>query len=126
MVFDKGTDFTVLDASRGGCGEPADDVVAMAINFVLFAIDTPGAWNGLGPLWHRFWSTYLQARPDRTIFEVAPPFLAWRALVVCNPRFYPSLSPDGRETLIGLAECALENHHFQVRWADELFRGWAA
>lgn len=126
VVFQDGATFAVLDASRGTCGDPADDVIAMAINFLLFSLDTPGAWAGLGPLWHRFWSTYDRARPDRELTGVAPPFLAWRALVVCNPRFYPSLSPDGRETLLGLAECALETHHLELAWADELFRGRAA
>ncbi len=126
VVFETGTKFAILDASRGTCGEPADDVIAMAINFLLFAIDTPGAWNGLGPLWHRFWATYLRARPDRELTSVVPPFFAWRALVVCNPRFYPSLSVEGRESLLGLVEAALENHHFEPGAADELFRKRAA
>ncbi|MBA2541426.1 MAG: aminoglycoside phosphotransferase family protein [Deltaproteobacteria bacterium] len=126
VVFETGTTFAVLDASRGTCGEPADDMIAMAINFLLFAADIPGAWNGLGPLWHRFWATYLRARPDRELTTVVPPFFAWRALVVCNPRFYPGLSVEARENLLGLAERALENHHFELGWADELFRGWAA
>lgn len=126
VVFESGTDFSVLDASRGTCGEPADDVIAMAINFLLFAIDTRGGWNGLGPLWHRFWTTYLHARPDRELVEVAPPFFAWRALVVCNPRFYPSLSAAGRRTLLGLAETALESHRLEPSSADALFQEWAA
>ena len=126
VVFDGGTDFTVLDASRGTCGDPADDVIAMAINFLLFAIDTRGGWNGLGPLWHRFWSTYLHARPDHELAQVAPLFFTWRALVVCNPRFYPSLSVDGRELLLGLAEWALDHGRLDPARADELFRGWAA
>ncbi len=126
IVFEAGTTFSVLDASRGTCGDPADDVIALSINFLLFAIDQQGGWNALGPLWHRFWSSYLTARPDHELTEVAPPFFAWRALVVCNPRFYPSLSSEGRETLLGLAECALETHHFDPMWADQLFRCWAA
>ncbi len=126
VVFETATDFTVLDASRGTCGEPADDVIAMAINFLLFALDTAGGWNGLGPLWHRFWSTYLHARPDRELTTVAAPFLAWRALVVCNPRFYPSLSVQGRESLLGLAELALASANFELDWADDVFRRWPA
>jgi hypothetical protein len=121
VVFED-TQLHVLDASRGCSGDPADDLTAMAINFVLFAIDLPGAWNGLGPLWHRFWNTYLRARPDPALTSVAPPFFAWRALVVCNPRFYPELSPRGRDTLLGLAETALDAYNFEPAWADELFR----
>lgn len=122
IVFESGTRFTALDASRGTCGDPADDVIALVTNFLLFAIDIPGAWGGLGPLWHRFWSSYLAARDDRELSSVAPPFFAWRALVVCNPRFYPSLSSAGRQTLLALAETALENHRFEPALADELFR----
>ncbi|HEU0035822.1 MAG TPA: phosphotransferase [Kofleriaceae bacterium] len=122
VVFDEGTHFTLLDASRGGCGEPADDLTAMAINFVLFSLDAPTAWRGLGPLWHRFWDTYLQRTGDRVLLSVVPPFFAWRALVVCNPRFYPNLSPKGRDRLLGLAEAALDTRHFDPAWADGLFR----
>jgi hypothetical protein len=121
VVFD-GTELAVLDASRGTCGDPADDVTAMAINYVLFALDAPRGWQALGPLWHRFWETYLRLRPDRALLSIAPPFLTWRALVVCNPTFYPSLSPAGRDALLGLAECALDTLHFDPAWADELFR----
>ena len=91
VVFREGTDLTLLDASRGGRGDAADDLTAMAINYVLFALDAPGAWKrGLGPLWHALWETYARERTDGSLLACAPPFLAWRALVVCNPRFYPS------------------------------------
>ncbi len=121
VVFD-GAELAVLDASRGTCGDPADDLTAMAINFVLFALDTQRGWHGLGPLWHRFWDAYFSFRPDPGLLSSAPPFFAWRALVVCNPTFYPSLSPAGRDALLGLAECALDTLHFDPAWADELFR----
>lgn len=114
---------TALDASRGGCGDPADDLTAMAVNFVLFALDAPGAWPaGLGALWHRFWTTYLRERPDPALPAAAPPFFAWRALVVCNPRFYPSLGAAGRDALLGFAERALAAGHLDAAEADELFR----
>lgn len=122
VVFRDGVDFTVLDASRGGRGDAADDLTAMAINFVLFAIDAPAAWRrGLGPLWREFWGTYARERADASLLACVPPFLAWRALVVCNPRFYPELSAEGRATLLGLVEGALDAKHFNPAWADELF-----
>jgi hypothetical protein len=122
VVFDRATHFTCLDASRGACGEPADDVTAMAVNFLLFALDRPSAWqHGLGRLWHRFWRAYREARPDPSLTAVAPPFFAWRALVVCNPRFYPGLSGAGRDALLGLAETALSTGHIDPAWADEVF-----
>jgi phosphotransferase family enzyme len=121
VVFD-GSELAVLDASRGACGDPADDVCAMAINYVLFALDTPGGWRGLAPLWRRFWRTYHRERPDPSLQLIAPPFFAWRALVVCNPSFYPSLGENARSALLGFAECALDAHRLQPEWADELFR----
>jgi len=120
VLFD-GDRLAVLDASRGTCGDPADDITAMAVNYVLFALGTRGAWAHLGPLWQRFWSAYEQARPDPSLRAVAPPFFAWRALVVCNPRFYPKLDEHGRDALLRLAERALDTGHLEPRWADELF-----
>jgi hypothetical protein len=122
VVFGDGASFTLLDASRGTQGDPADDVTAMAINYVLFAVDAPGAWRrGLGPLWHELWRTYARERRDGSLLACAPPFFAWRALVVCNPRFYPELSEGGRAALLGLAEGALDAGHLDPAWADELF-----
>ena len=122
IVFSDDTQFTLLDASRGTCGDAADDVVALAINYLLFALDAPASWSrGLGTLWHTFWRTYAAERPDASLLACVPPYLAWRALVVCNPVFYPELSPEGRAALLGLVESALEAKHFDPKWADELF-----
>ncbi|HEY5922236.1 MAG TPA: hypothetical protein VIV11_11220 [Kofleriaceae bacterium] len=118
----EGDQFTALDASRGTCGEPADDVTALSINYVLFALDAPAAWpRGLGVLWRRFWAEYLRARPDAQLTAVSPPFFAWRALVVCNPRFYPRLGTRGREALLGLARRALDAGVLEPGAAEELF-----
>jgi aminoglycoside phosphotransferase (APT) family kinase protein len=122
VVFGEGTSFTLLDASRGAAGDPADDLTAMAINYVFFAIDRPDAWpRGLAPLWRRFWRTYAQARDDAGLAEAAPPYFAWRALVLANPRFYPALSERGRDALLGLAERVLEAGRLEPAHAEELF-----
>jgi len=121
VIFGAGTGFTLLDSSRGGLGDPADDLVALTINYPFFALDRPGAWRGLGPLWRRAWSRYLAASGDVALLEVAAPFLAWRALVLACPRFYPGLSAGGRDALLGLAERALDAPAFDPAWAEELF-----
>jgi len=122
VVFRDGVDFTLLDASRGTCGEPADDVTAMIVNYLLFALDVDGAWaRGLARLWHRFWLGYLEERSDPELFDVAPPWFAWRALVVCNPRFYPRMSERARDTLLGFAEDMLDAGQMDPRYVDELF-----
>ncbi|WP_242360094.1 phosphotransferase [Anaeromyxobacter sp. SG17] len=103
-----GSGFALLDASRGGKGDPADDVVALAVNYPFFALDHPGAWRALGLLWRRFWGRYLGASGDAAVLESAPPYLAWRALVLASPRFYPRLTAASRDALLGLAERALD------------------
>ena len=92
--------FTLLDASRGGQGDPADDLVALSVNYVFFALEHAGAWRrGLGGLWRRFWEISLDGRRDPGVLESAPPYLAWRALVLSCPRFYPGLGAAAREKL---------------------------
>jgi len=125
IVFPRevGTEFTVLDASRGCCGDPADDVTALAVNYVFFAAPRPAAWKaGLGPLWELFFGRYLAESGDRELLQVLAPWLAWRCLVVSSPRFYPALSPEARDRMLRLAERALEAEAFDPRWAGELFR----
>jgi aminoglycoside phosphotransferase len=122
IVFDDDDRVTLLDASRGGCGDPADDLTALAINFLLFAVDAPAAWKaGLGVLWHRWWTQYAALRDDPGLLAAAPPFLAWRALVVCNPVFYPKLSGAARDRLLGFCEDVLDAHYLDPAWAQELF-----
>jgi hypothetical protein len=122
-----GTRFTLLDASRGGKGDAADDVVAMTVNYVFFALEHREAWpKGLGLLWRRFWEVYLAATGDREILETAPPYLAWRALVLASPRFYPRLGARAREAILHLAERALEGPRFDPAWAEVLFAEAAA
>ena len=121
IVFD-GDSPAFLDASRGGCGDPADDLTALAINFLLFAADDPPAWRGLGVMWRHWWTTYLGRRDDPELLEVAPPFLAWRALVVCNPHFYPKLGERGRDLLLGFCEDVLADGVLDPMAAEELFR----
>ena len=114
--------FTLLDASRGCFGDAADDVTCLSINFVFFALEHPDAWRqGLGVLWRRFWRIYLQGSPDTQLLEAAPPFLAWRALVLANPSFYPAMTAASRERLLGFAERALDARRFDPQLAEDLF-----
>ncbi|MFT3774231.1 MAG: phosphotransferase [Minicystis sp.] len=113
ILFREGTDFTLLDASRGGSGDPADDLAALTINYVLGAVVYPGAWReGLAPVWEAFWTRYLEGSGDREVLEVIPPFFAWRALVVASPVWYPALTPEMRDALLGFAEGMLEAGRF--------------
>jgi streptomycin 6-kinase len=109
ILFREDADFTLLDASRGGAGDPADDLAALTINYLLGAVVYPAAWReGLAPVWEAFWTTYLDGSGDAEALEVIPPFLAWRALVVASPVWYPALTASMRDALLGCAERALD------------------
>lgn len=122
IVFSEGTRFTVLDASRGCQGDPADDVASLALNYVFFALDRPPAWrDGLGPLWRRCWRRYGAASDDDQLLSVVAPFLAWRALVMACPVFYPGLAPEARDRLLTFVEDALERESFDPDAAERVF-----
>lgn len=121
LLFAGDHELALLDASRGAIGEPGDDVTALTINYVFFALGAPGAWaRGLGALWHRVWTRYLKATGDHEVLEVAAPWLAWRALVIANPRWYPQLAADARERLLAWIERALAADRFDPSTADEV------
>lgn len=119
ILFREGVDLTVLDASRGGAGEPADDLVAMAMNYFFRGVLTPASWAlGMKPLWTAFWQTYLSATNDEEVLSVAAPFLAWRALVLASPVWYPSVTPDARDAILRFAEAALDAPSFDPESAS--------
>lgn len=123
VLFDADGEVVVLDASRGAKGEPADDVAAMAVNFILFALETPGSWSrGFGLLWRDFFDGYVSTMRDPELLEVIAPYLAFRAIVLSSPHWYPKLSAAGRDTLLRLAEEALREPRFDPVFADELMR----
>jgi hypothetical protein len=116
-----GLGLALLDASRGGQGDPADDVTALAVNYVFFAAERRAAWRpALALLWRRFWEVYLAGTGDPGVLDTAPPFLAWRALVVACPRFYPGLGAPARDLLLGLAERALDAGRLDLDLPDRL------
>jgi aminoglycoside phosphotransferase (APT) family kinase protein len=121
LLFGEGVAFTALDASRGCAGDPADDLTALAVNYVFFALERPSSWlRGFGPLWRRFWEAYGEVGDLRAALAAAPPFLAWRALVVGCPRFYPRLPATSRSALLWLAERALAADRLDLALPEEL------
>jgi hypothetical protein len=109
LLFREGVDMSVLDRSRGEWGEPADDVSALAINYLFFglrraAMETRhGVAEPFLTLFRVFLDEYLEVSKDRELLEVIPPFLAFRALVIGHPRWYPALAPSTRAALLGFA-----------------------
>ncbi len=122
ILFAKNDVPVLLDTSRGSIGDPADDVMCLALNYVFFALEAHGSWTpALGKLWKSFFQTYLEQTGDRELFSVAAPFLAWRALVMANPQWYPSIRHTTRDTLLSFVERALDSPTFDPDDAERLF-----
>lgn len=121
IVFSPGGELALLDASRGCVGDPADDVACLAINYVFFALESPDAWRrGFRPLLHAFLGRYLEASGDEDLLSVAPPYLAWRALVISNPLFFPAMALVTRDRLLTVAERALAGQRWALEQVDDL------
>jgi phosphotransferase family enzyme len=120
ILFRTGTDFSVLDRSRGEWGEPADDVAALGINYLFFGMRRAAAQGARGVaepflgLFRDFLATYVQASSDHEVLETLPPFLAFRALVLAHPRWYPDLGEQLRVDLAHLATSLTATTRFDL------------
>ncbi len=109
LLFREGVEFSVLDRSRGEWGEPADDVSALAVNYLFFGLRKSAATGGDGvaepflSLFGNFLDSYLARSGDKELLEVLPPFFAFRALVIAHPRWYPHLAEATRAALLRFA-----------------------
>ena len=120
VLFRKGTDFSVLDRSRGEWGEPADDVTAMTINYLLTSLIRWGKLKGpFESLFRLFWDIYLEASGDKGVTETAAPFFAFRGLVVASPVWYPNLSINVRRSLFHFIENVLDVSRFEPDRVNE-------
>ncbi|MDX2052614.1 MAG: phosphotransferase [Polyangiaceae bacterium] len=122
IVFRSDGSLVLLDASRGSVGDAADDLAALSVNYIFFALEHPTRWPKVfRPLWHHFFQTYLNATGDQEVLAVLPLFLAWRGLVVTNPKWYPGLPAVARERVLWFIRNTLLGHSFDVSQADQLF-----
>jgi hypothetical protein len=120
ILFREGTDFTVLDRSRGEWGEAADDVCCLALNYLFFSLQRSGRLAGdFESLFRGFWGRYLERSGDLEILEVAAPFFAFRALVMANPLWYPALETDVRRKVLAFALNVLDAPRFDPARANE-------
>ncbi|HJR76896.1 MAG TPA: phosphotransferase [Nitrospiraceae bacterium] len=113
VLFRRGTDFTVLDRSRGEWGEPADDVTSMTINYLFFSLCRWGTLRGpFESLFRSFWDTYIEASRDEAVLETSAPFFAFRGLVLASPLWYPDLSVEVRRKIFRFVENVLDVARF--------------
>ena len=116
-------DFTVLDASRGGAGDPADDVTCLSVNYLAFGVRGKDRFEGaLRDLWKVFWATYLRETGDGEILDAVAPFFAWRVLVLASPVWYPDVADDQRHRLLRFAERLLAGASFDPGCVDAMLK----
>jgi len=125
ILFREGTDFTVLDRSRGEWGEPADDVTALTGNYLFASLQAAGRLEGaFETLFRRFWDRYLDRTGDAGILEAAAPFFAFRCIVMASPLWYPSLDESVRRKLFSFVLSVLDAPRFEPGkingWLDAL------
>lgn len=113
---------TLLDRSRGEWGEAADDLAAMAINYVFFSLRARHDADGpFAALFRRFFDAWLDEMGDETMLEVIAPYFVWRALVVGSPVWYPKLAGDVRARLFEIVAHVMQRDRIDLDDLDALF-----
>lgn len=124
ILFREGTDFMVLDRSRGEWGEPADDIAALSINYMFFSLMYLGGFSEpFRSLWNGFFDAYLDITGDEEILSVIQPFYAWRGLVIANPIWYPNLEYDIRRKIFNFIHNILESEWIDYRNIESYLHG---
>ena len=137
LLFRDGVDLSVLDCSRGGVGDAADDLTCLSINYLFFSllairsdgqacrqehVDRSRLVEPYRTLWQTFWGRYLSRREDQRVLQRVAPFFAWRALVLACPTWYPGLDSKVRDCLLVFAERLLDGAPFVPERVDELLK----
>jgi len=120
VLFRAGTDFSVLDRSRGEWGEPADDVTSMTINYLFFSLCRWGDLRGpFEVLFRLLWETYIEASGDDDVTRTSAPFFAFRGLVLASPVWYPKLPIEIRRTIFRFMQNVLDEPQFDPSRVNE-------
>jgi Phosphotransferase enzyme family len=124
ILFREGTEFSLLDRSRGEFGEPVDDVSSLTMNYLFFSLQSSGRLSGsLESLFRRFWDRYLKKSGDSEMLQVAAPFFAFRGLVMAHPVWYPNLTKDVRQKLFNFIQSVLQQDIFNPDEVNEYCEG---
>ncbi|MBN1761840.1 MAG: aminoglycoside phosphotransferase family protein [Methanomicrobia archaeon] len=126
VMFREGTDFTVLDRSRGEWGEAADDVTAMTINYLFFGLlktDGKEVDTDFKALFKLFFDVYLEKTGDYELLKAIKPFYAFRGLVVASPVWYPHISLETRRKLFNFIRNVLDAETFDYKGVGKYLEG---
>ncbi|MEM7045173.1 MAG: phosphotransferase, partial [Pseudomonadota bacterium] len=104
ILFRGDEDFTAIDKSRCHLNDPAIDVGAMLMSYLMLAL-----WQGdwmqapATQLARHFLRTYVDATGDDEILTTLPLYTAMRAAAAASPEFYPEMPETLREKAFDLA-----------------------
>lgn len=116
IMFREGSDFTVLDRSRGEWGEAADDVSSITMNYLFYSLQKYGELKGpFLEMYELFFDNYLERTGDKELLEVIQPFYVFRSLVVASPIWYPNLDPGVRKKLFNFINNILDSDVFDYQ-----------
>lgn len=119
-----GEAFFVLDRSRGAWGEAADDMSCLTINYLFFSLQRSGRLAApFTALHRRFWETYLAARPDEEMLGIIQPWLAWRALVLASPIWYPTITEEARRKLLAFGRRVMGEEEYDFERPNDYLEG---
>jgi len=120
IIISQDGSFTLLDRSRGEYGEPADDLTALAINFIMLSFAESGRMAGAYlQAAVLFFEEYITASGDEEVMSVCAPFFAFRGVVVANPLFYPDLDDAVRNKIFGFIHGVLKADTFSTDKINE-------
>ncbi|MCZ7406237.1 MAG: hypothetical protein O8C67_15085 [Candidatus Methanoperedens sp.] len=116
IMFREGSDFTVLDRSRGEWGEAADDVSSITMNYLFYSLQKYGKLAGpFKELYELFFNNYLEKTNDIELLRVIQPFYVFRSVVVASPIWYPNLDPGVRTKIFNFIHNILEIEEFDYK-----------
>jgi hypothetical protein len=92
----------------------------MAINYIFFSLQRSGRLEGsFRELHHRFWESYQALRTDQELASAIQPWLAWRALVLASPIWYPTNPQDVRRKLLTLARRVMSIDRYDYQQVNQ-------
>jgi len=96
----------------------------LLINYLFFSLQRSGQLDGpFRELHARFWENYFTLRLDEELQAVIQPWLAWRALVLASPIWYPDLSEDVRLKLLKFARKVLSVKRYDYQKVSQYIGG---
>jgi hypothetical protein len=113
IIFN-GNKIMLLDSSRELWGDPADDVVSLALNYIWFAVMQSGTFSGpFAQLFKVFWKSYFAGTMHKHILRTFGVHMAFRSVVVAHPFFYGAQTDDTRKKMMKLARNTLSAGKFE-------------